>query len=64
MKANVAGFPVDAEVVKGFEGYEVRRNYDNHTVKITAGDAESLEKALQYVEEGAKQCREVGTQFC
>ena len=64
MKANVAGFPVDAEVVKGFEGYEVRRNYDNHTVKITAGDAESLERALQYVEKTANECREVGTQFC
>lgn len=64
MKGNVAGITVDVNIVKGFVGSEVRRNYDDHSVKIIAGDAESLEKALQYVEEGAKQCREAGAEFC
>lgn len=64
MKSTIAGVSVDVNIVKGFDGSEVRRNYDDHTVKIIAGDAESLEKALQYVEEGANQCREAGAEFC
>ena len=64
MIGKVAGYPVKVTVIKGVEGYEVRRDLINHEVVVIAGDAVTVERALQDIEAQAAKCRAAGCAYC